>query len=97
MKLKEKYEYIFKEKLTMYDKIIKQLLDTEYIPSSVFNKRYIIKRLKELGEKEVYNINDKFTNRIYSWYVDGDFLLLKFMCHRGNFREDTYKKYVLCK
>ena len=35
----------------MYDKIIKQLLDTEYIPSSVFNKRYIIKRLKELGEK----------------------------------------------
>ena len=62
LKLKEKYEYIFKEKLTMYDKIIKQLLDTEYIPSSVFNKRYIIKRLKELGEKEGHNINDKFTN-----------------------------------
>ena len=30
--------------------------------------------LKELGEKEGYNINDKFKNRlkdrIYSWYVD---------------------------
>ena len=30
LKLKEKYEYIFKEKLTMYDKIIKQVLDTEF-------------------------------------------------------------------
>ena len=64
LKLKEKYEYIFKEKLTMYDKIIKQVLDTEDIPSSAFNKKYIIKRLKELGEKEGYNINDKFTNRL---------------------------------
>ena len=31
--------------------------------------------LKELEEKEGYNINDKFRNRlkdrIYSWYVDG--------------------------
>ena len=31
LKLKEKYEYIFKEKLTIYNKIIKQVLDTEYI------------------------------------------------------------------
>ena len=38
--------YIFKEKLTIYDKIIKQILDTEDIPSSAYNKRYIIKRLK---------------------------------------------------
>ena len=94
--------YLFKEKLIIYDKIIKQILDTEDIPSSAFNKRYIIKRLKELGEKEGYNnINDKFKNRlkerIYSWYVDSDFLLLKFMCHRGSFREDIYKKCVLCK
>ena len=66
-----------------------------------FFKKYIIKRLKELGEKEGYNINDKFRNRlkdrIYSWYVDGNFVLLKFMCHRGCFREDIYKKCVLCK
>ena len=30
--------------------------DTEDIPSSAFNKKYIIKRLKELGEKEGYNM-----------------------------------------
>ena len=35
-------------------------------------------------------------NRIYSWYVDGDFLLLRFMCHRGAFREDINKKCLLC-
>ena len=27
-------------------------------------------------------------DRIYSWYVDGDFLLFKYLCHRGCFRED---------
>ena len=94
--------YLFKEKLIIYDKIIKQILDTEDIPSSAFNKRYIIKKLKELGEKEGYNnINDKCKNRlkdrIYSWYVDGDFLFFKFMCLRGSFREDIYKKCVLYK
>ena len=83
----------------MYDKIIKQILDTEDIPSSAYNKRYIIKRLKELGEKEGYNINDKFTNRIkdriYSWYVDGDFFLLKFICHRGCFRKIYIRKKII--
>ena len=58
----------------------KQVLYTEDIPFSAFNKKYIIKRLKELGEKEGYNINDKFTKRIYSWYVIGNFLLLEFKC-----------------
>lgn len=29
--------------------------------------------------------------------VNSDFILLKFMCHRGSFREDIYKKCVLCK
>ena len=71
---------IFKEKLTMYDKKIKQILNTKDIPSSTFNKKFIVKRLKELGEKEGYNINDKFTNRlkdrIYSWYVVGVFYYL---------------------
>ena len=60
---------------------------------SAINKRYIIKKLKDLGEKEGYNINDKFINRlkdrIYSWYVDSDFLFLKFMCHKG-FLEKIY-------
>ena len=85
----------------MYDKIIKQIVNIEDIPSSAFNKRYISKRSKELGEKEEYNINDKFTNRvkdgIYSCYVDDYFWLLKFMYHIGCFREDIYKKCVLYK
>ena len=54
--LKEKCEYVFEEQLTMYNKIIKQILDTEDIPSSAFNKRYIIIVLKELAVKERYNI-----------------------------------------
>ena len=82
----------------MYDKIIKQVLETEDIPSSAYNKKYIIKRSKKL--KEGYNINDKFTNRlkdrIYSWYVDGHFLLLKFKCYRG-ILEKIYIRNVLCK
>ena len=47
----------------MYDKKIKQILNIKDIPSSTFNKKFIVKRLKELGEKEGHNINDKFTNR----------------------------------
>ena len=35
-------------------------------------------------------------NRIYSWYVDGDFLLLRFMCNRGTFREGINKICLLC-
>ena len=34
--------------------------------------------------------------RIYTWYIDGDFLLLKFMCHRGAFRKDINEKCLLC-
>ena len=52
MKLKEKYKFIFEEKLTIYYTKIKQILNTEYISSNTFNKRYTTKRLKELGEKE---------------------------------------------
>ena len=35
--------------------------------------------------------------RIYSWYVDEDFLLLRYMCHREAFRNDINEKCVLCK
>ena len=31
------------------------------------------------------------------FYVNSDFILLKFMCHRGSFREDIYEKCILCK
>ena len=62
---------------------------------------YLYNKLKLLGTKEGLNINQGFIprlkHRIYSWYVNSDFILLKFMCHRGSFREDIYKKCVLCK
>ena len=85
----------------MYDTKIKQILNTYDISSSVKCKRFITQKLKYLGEKEGYIINDQFNNRlknrIYSWYVDSNVLLLKFMCHRGCFKEDIFEKYALCK
>ena len=48
-----------------------------------------------------YDINKDFrrhiNKRIYSWYVDGDFLLLRYMCHRGAFRKDINEKCAFCK
>jgi len=35
--------------------------------------------------------------KIYSWYVGGDFLLLRYMYHRGAFRKDIFKKCVFSK
>ena len=50
------------------------------------HNNYIYNKLKIIGNKEGLDINQGFINRlkhrIYSWYVDSDFLLLKFMCHR---------------
>ena len=70
----------------MYDTKIKQILNTNDIPSNINCKRFITQKLKYLGEKEGYIINGQFNNRlkntIYSWYVDSDFLLLKFMSER---------------
>ena len=63
-------------------------------------KIYLYNKLKIIGNKEGLVINQGFINRlkhrIKSWYVDSDFLLLKFMCH-WSFREDIYKKCILCK
>ena len=47
----------------MYDTKIKEILNTEDIPSCDY-KRYIIKILKELGDKVGYKINYYFTNRL---------------------------------
>jgi len=44
--------------------------------------------MKILGEEN---------KRIYTWYIDGDFLLLKFMCHKEAFRSDINEKCLLCK
>lgn len=63
----------------MYDKLIKEVFGNDDI--------IITRYLDYLGEKEGYNINNKFDNslknRIYSRNVDNDFLLFKFMRHRG--------------
>ena len=54
-----------------------------------------------MGKQFNYDINKDFmrrlNKRIYSWYVVGDFLLLRYMCHRGAFWEDIIKKCVFCK
>ena len=50
--LKEKYEYIMNEKLTIYNKVIKEKLNINDIPSKVYCKRFITQKLKYLGEKE---------------------------------------------
>jgi hypothetical protein len=101
IKLKIKYENVFKEKLTMYDKTIKDILNINDISQVRTNYNYLYNNLKTLGEKEELNINQGFIarlkHRVYSWYVDSDFILLKFMCHRGTFREDINEKCVLCK
>ena len=48
----------------MYDTKIKQILNTNDIPSSINFKRFITQKLKYLGEKEGYIINDKCNNRL---------------------------------
>ena len=101
IKLKVKYEYVFEEKLTLYDKSIKEILDIDDISAVRTGYNYLYNKLKLLGNKEGLDINQGFINRlkhrIYSWYVNSDFILLKFMCHRGSFRDDIYKKCILCK
>ena len=87
IKLKIKYENVFNEKLTMYDKTIKDILNINDISQVRINYNYLYNNLKTLGEKEDLNINQGFISRlkhrIYSWYVDSDFILLKFIHHRG--------------
>ena len=101
IKLKVKYEYVFEEKLTLYDKSIKEILDIDDISAVRTGYNYLYNKLKLLGNKEGLDINQGFIqrlkHRIYSWYVNSDFILLKFMCHRGSFRDDIYKKCILCK
>ena len=94
LRLKTKYENTFNEKLDIYDNVIEETIGN--IKGDI-----LYNSLKNIGNKYNYEINKDFrrrlNKRIYSWYVDGDFLLLRFMCHRGAFREDINKKCVLCK
>ena len=99
IKLKVKYEYVFEEKLTLYDKSIKEILDIDDISSVRIEHNYLYNKLKLLGTKEGLNINQGFIprlkHRIYSWYVNSDFILLKFMCHRIYIRNVYYAKMLI--
>ena len=93
LRLKKKYENTFNEKLNIYDNVIEKTIGN--IKGDV-----IYNNLKSIGNEFNYDINKDFrkrlNKRIYSWYVDGDFLLLRYMCHRGAFRKDINEKCVLC-
>ena len=84
IKLKIKYENIFNEKLTMYDKTIKEILNINDISQVRTNYNYLYNNLRTLGQKEELNINQGFISRlkhrIYSWYVDSDYIVYLNLC-----------------
>ena len=93
LKLKIKYENVFHEKLNIYDKVIEITIKNT-------KGDILYNSLKNIGSNFEYYIHEDFrrrlNKRIYTWYIDGDFLLLKFMCHRGAFRKDINEKCLLC-
>ena len=80
LRLKTKYENTFNKKWNIYDNVIEKTIG--YIKGDI-----IYNNLKIIVNEFNYDINKDFrkrlNKRIYSWYVDGDFLLLRYMCHRG--------------
>lgn len=101
-KLTQKYNKVFNEKITIYDKTIKDITgETNF--NNIDTEAIMLNNFKELGKKYNHIINDKFfdrlKSRIYNWYVDNDHLLLKFMVDRGSFRNDIpgLDKCILCK
>ena len=72
----------------MYDETIKEILNINDISQVRTSCNYLYNNLKNIGAKEELNINQGFISRlkhrIYSWYVNSDFILLKFMCHRAH-------------
>ena len=80
IKLKIKYENRFNEKLTMYDETIKKVLNIEDISKVRTLDNYLYNKLKDTGLEENIDINEGFISRLkyrlYSWYVDSDFILL---------------------
>ena len=89
IRLKIKYENVFDEKLTMYDESIKEILNINAILKVRTSYNYLYNYLRNIGAKEELNINQgfiaKLKHRIYSWYVNSDFKLLKFMYPNGIF------------
>ncbi len=102
---KLKFERIINEIWTKHLKKLKflcfPLLNIDDISKVRISENYLYNKLKEIGLEENIDINKGFIsrlrNRLYSWYVDSDFILLEFMCHRGSFREDINEKCIPCK
>ena len=65
-------------------KWFQKVLNIDDISKVRISDNYLYNQIKDIGLKENIDINE---NRLYSWYVDFDFIVLKFMCHRGLFRE----------
>ena len=84
----------------MYDETIKKILNIDDISKVRISENYLYNKLKDISLEENIDINKGFItrlkNRLYSWYVDSDFILLKFMWHRDSFREDINEKWILC-
>ena len=85
LRLKIKYENTFNEKLNIYDNVLEKTIGN--IKGDI-----IYNNLKDIDNEFNYDINKDFrrrlNKRIYSWFVDRDFLLLRYMCHRGAFWKD---------
>ena len=75
----------------------KRLSESKDEKKNVNNGIRLIKEfIKNIGNEFNYDINKDFrrrlNKRIYSRYIDGDFLLLRYMCHRGAFKNDINEK-----
>ena len=83
-------QHLIKLKIKYENTSIKKVLNIDDILKVRTSDNYLYNKLKDIGLEENIDINEGFIsrlkNRIYSWYVDSDFTLLKFMCHRGSFR-----------
>ena len=66
----------------MYDKVIIEILNKNDKSAAKVGHNYLYNKLKIIGEKEGYIINEGFISRlkhrIYSWYVDSEHLLFRF-------------------
>ena len=67
---------VINEKLNKYNNIIEKTIGN-------IKDDIIYDNLKNIGKEFNYDINKDFrrrlNKRIYSWYVDGDFLLLRYV------------------
>ena len=85
--------------MTIYDETIKKVLNINDISKVRISDNYLYNKLKDIGLEDNIDINEEFIsrlkNRLYTLYVDSDFILLKFMCHKDSFREEINEKCLL--